>query len=194
VPFRAVSDYASNKPNILSIKKGDIIIIVDRTRQDWWRGTLNGAVGAVPATYLRPVENEAPVNASAPVAAAAAAAAAPVVDEAAERKARRSTIVASPDVAAKMRAAADAAKAQEETGVALYTFTQAKPGVLLFEKGSILTILDKSRPDWWKAEQGGKIGLVPAKYIQLRPRAAAAPVQQPVQAQVQVFGLFSAFG
>jgi hypothetical protein len=56
-----------------------------------------------------------------------------------------------------MRAAADAAKAREEKGVALYTFTQAKPGVLLFEKGAVLTILDKSRPDWWKAELNGKV-------------------------------------
>jgi hypothetical protein len=88
VPFRAVSDYASNKPNILSFKKGDVILIVDRSRQDWWRGSLGGSVGAVPATYLRPMENEAPAATVATAASLGNAA----DDAAAERRVLSSVV------------------------------------------------------------------------------------------------------
>ena len=32
-----------------------------------------------------------------------------------------------------------------------------------------MTILDDSRSDWWKAELNGKVGMVPAKYVEIRP-------------------------
>lgn len=98
--------------------------------------------------------------------------------------------MAAPDVAAKMRAAAEQQK-KSKLGTALYAFQQQKPGVLMFKKGDVLNILDDSRIDWWKAELNGQVGMVPAKYVQLHgaaapgtaaPAAAAAVVAAPVTA------------
>lgn len=196
VPFRAIADYVGARENVLSFSKGDVILIVDRSRQDWWRGVLRGRTGAVPASYVKPVEN--PAVAAAPGGAGAVSGAGgAVVDPFAgmaddgDRRARRSTIVASPDIAAKMRAAAEAQKGKK-FATAMYPFTQEKPGVLVFKKGDVLTILDDSRIDWWKAELHGKVGMVPAKYVQIQTGAVGesavapqSPATQPAAAAVQ---------
>jgi hypothetical protein len=36
-----------------------------------------------------------------------------------------------------------------------------------FKEGDELTIVDKSDVDWWKAEQGGVIFIVPAAYLEV---------------------------
>jgi hypothetical protein len=157
-----------SRENVLSFKKDDLIQIIDQTRQDWWRGVLRGRTGAVPASYVRPHGDQVAKT-----------------SDAEERRGRRSTIVAAPDVAAKMRAAAEQQK-NSKMGTALYPFLQQKPGVLNFKKGDRLTILDSSRNDWWKAELNGKLGMVPAKYIQL---AVASP-KPPVKGKCLRFVLF----
>jgi hypothetical protein len=173
-PYTAIADYVGARENVLSFSKGDVIMIIDQTRQDWWRGVLRGRTGAVPATYVRPGEAVVAAASAASSGAAVGAAALAAKDDEGDRRGRRSTIVAAPDVAAKMRAAAEQQK-KSKLGTALYAFQQQKPGVLVFKKGDVLNILDDSRIDWWKAELNGKVGMVPAKYVQLAV-AGAAPV------------------
>lgn len=55
-PYTAIADYVGARDNVLSFAKGDVIMILDQSRQDWWRGVLRGRTGAVPATYVRPVD------------------------------------------------------------------------------------------------------------------------------------------
>jgi hypothetical protein len=150
-PYTAIADYVGARENVLSFAKGDVIMIVDQSRQDWWRGVLRGRTGAVPATYVRTADA---IGASA--AGSVSSASLAKEDDSADRRGRRSTIVAAPDVAAKMRAAAEQQK-KSKLGTALYAFQQQKPGVLIFKKGDVLTILDDSRIDWWKAELNGKV-------------------------------------
>ncbi len=172
-PYTAIADYVGARDNVLTFSKGDLIMIIDQTRQDWWRGVLRGRTGAVPATYVRP--SDAVGGSAAASGATATASTLAAKEDDSDRRGRRSTIVAAPDVAAKMRAAAEQQK-KSKVGTALYAFQQQKPGVLLFKKGDLLTILDDSRIDWWKAELNGKVGMVPAKYVQLNVPGAAAAV------------------
>ncbi len=188
----AIADYVGARDNVLSFSKGDVIMIIDQTRQDWWRGVLRGRTGAVPATYVRPADGAAGgaattggAHASTGGTAAAVGggtAAAQLEADNGDRRGRRSTIVAAPDVAAKMRAAAEQQK-KSKYGVALYPFQQQKAGVLVFKKGDVLMILDDSRNDWWKAELNGRVGMVPAKYLEIMKENSAAVAPAAVEVQ-----------
>lgn len=50
---------------------------------------------------------------------------------------------------------------------ALYSYTGDNPDELPFVDGDILTIVDRSEQDWWKAEQNGVVFLVPAAYLEV---------------------------
>ena len=50
--------------------------------------------------------------------------------------------------------------------LALYSYTADNTDELTFYKGSVIVILNKDDPDWWKGEMNGLIGLVPANYVQ----------------------------
>jgi hypothetical protein len=50
---------------------------------------------------------------------------------------------------------------------AIYSYTGGNADELSFEEGDELTIVDKSDLDWWKAEQGGVIFIVPAAYLEV---------------------------
>ncbi|KAG9035365.1 hypothetical protein FRB95_011385 [Tulasnella sp. JGI-2019a] len=49
---------------------------------------------------------------------------------------------------------------------ALYAYEGASSDERSFQEGDILTILDKSDPDWWKVEADGRIVNVPASYLE----------------------------
>ncbi|KAI0044289.1 hypothetical protein FA95DRAFT_1497317 [Auriscalpium vulgare] len=50
---------------------------------------------------------------------------------------------------------------------ALYAYTGGNADELPFAEGDTLSIVDRSEPDWWKAEQGGVIFIVPAAYLEV---------------------------
>ena len=50
---------------------------------------------------------------------------------------------------------------------AVYSYTGGNSDELPFAEGDTLSIVDKSEGDWWKAEQGGVIFIVPAAYLEL---------------------------
>lgn len=50
---------------------------------------------------------------------------------------------------------------------ALYDYNGSNADELPFSEGDQLTIVDRSDADWWKAEQGGVVFIVPAAYLAL---------------------------
>ena len=50
---------------------------------------------------------------------------------------------------------------------ALYDYAGSNADELPFAEGDQLTIVDRSDADWWKAEQGGIVFIVPAAYLAL---------------------------
>ncbi|EIN07872.1 hypothetical protein PUNSTDRAFT_103983 [Punctularia strigosozonata HHB-11173 SS5] len=64
---------------------------------------------------------------------------------------------------------------------ALYAYTGTNPDELPFAEGDLLSIVDRAEADWWKAEQGGVIFIVPAAYLEVVEEVGAlpAPVKQP---------------
>jgi hypothetical protein len=51
--------------------------------------------------------------------------------------------------------------------VAKYAYTGNSDEELPFAEGDVLTIVDQSDADWYKAEKGGVIFIVPAAYVDL---------------------------
>lgn len=49
---RAVRNYVPTKQTELQISIGDNIILLEKTRPEWWKGELNGVVGYFPADYV----------------------------------------------------------------------------------------------------------------------------------------------
>jgi hypothetical protein len=54
-----------------------------------------------------------------------------------------------------------------EKAKAAYSYTGDNPDELPFSEGDILSIVDTSEAEWWKAEQGGVVFIVPAAYLEL---------------------------
>ena len=47
---------------------------------------------------------------------------------------------------------------------AIYPYVSNGSDELTFAEGDILSIVDTSEEEWWKAEQGGVVYIVPAAY------------------------------
>lgn len=50
---------------------------------------------------------------------------------------------------------------------AIYSYTGDNADELSFEEGDMLSIVDRSDGDWWKAERDGVVSIVPAAYLQV---------------------------
>ncbi|KAI0373139.1 hypothetical protein BV20DRAFT_1042030 [Pilatotrama ljubarskyi] len=57
------------------------------------------------------------------------------------------------------------------TAVALYDYNGSNADELPFSEGDQLSIVDRTDADWWKAEQGGVVFVVPAAYLSLADAA-----------------------
>uniref|UniRef100_A0A3Q0RKA4 Intersectin 2b n=1 Tax=Amphilophus citrinellus TaxID=61819 RepID=A0A3Q0RKA4_AMPCI len=61
--------------------------------------------------------------------------------------------------------------------IAIYDYTAANQEEMSFSKGQLISVLDKSDPDWWKGEANGVAGLFPTNYVQMTT-ADGDPSQQ----------------
>jgi hypothetical protein len=50
---------------------------------------------------------------------------------------------------------------------ALYTYVGGTADELPFAEGDLLSIVDRSEGDWWKAEKDGVVFIVPAAYFEV---------------------------
>ncbi|KAJ4928774.1 hypothetical protein JOQ06_004399 [Pogonophryne albipinna] len=51
--------------------------------------------------------------------------------------------------------------------IAMYDYTAANRDELSFSKGQLISVLDKTNPDWWKGDVNGVTGLLPTNYVQM---------------------------
>ncbi|KAL6069905.1 Unconventional myosin-Ie [Balamuthia mandrillaris] len=59
-----------------------------------------------------------------------------------------------------------------EQAKALYDFQAENEDELNFSQGAIITVTNKSNPDWWEGVLDGRSGLFPATYVELIPGGA----------------------
>ena len=53
------------------------------------------------------------------------------------------------------------------TAKAAFAYEASNPDELAFSEGETLSIIDTSEEEWWKAERGGVVYIVPAAYLEL---------------------------
>lgn len=51
--------------------------------------------------------------------------------------------------------------------IGMYDYNAQNDDELAFNKGQIITVLNKEDPDWWKGEVNGHVGLFPSNYVKL---------------------------
>nr|5FW9_A Chain A, SPECTRIN ALPHA CHAIN, NON-ERYTHROCYTIC 1 [Homo sapiens] len=49
----ALYDYQEKSPREVTMKKGDILTLLNSTNKDWWKVEVNGRQGFVPAAYVK---------------------------------------------------------------------------------------------------------------------------------------------
>ena len=50
---------------------------------------------------------------------------------------------------------------------AMYDYSASNADELSFSEGEMLTIVDTSEDEWWKAERDGAVFIVPAGYLEV---------------------------
>jgi len=146
IPRVAKYSYKAQRPDELSLNKGETVIVLEKSSDGWWKGRkedTNGIIhtGWFPSNYVETEELgnycHPPDNRSA----------------------------GSVGEFGKFSSNGDCM----ETVVALYRYVSCNSEELSFEKDEHLEILDKpsADPEWWKARNmRGEIGLVPRNYVQ----------------------------
>uniref|UniRef100_A0A673FYI2 Intersectin-2-like n=1 Tax=Sinocyclocheilus rhinocerous TaxID=307959 RepID=A0A673FYI2_9TELE len=51
--------------------------------------------------------------------------------------------------------------------IAMYDYKAANKDEMSFQKGQLITVLNKDNPDWWKGEVAGVVGLFPTNYVKM---------------------------
>jgi len=52
----ALYDYAEKSPREVSMKKGDILTLLNSNNKDWWKVEVNDRQGFVPAAYVKKID------------------------------------------------------------------------------------------------------------------------------------------
>ena len=54
---QALYDFEPQEEGELLMRKGDIVNVVEKVDQNWWKGTCDGRTGLFPAPYVRELDN-----------------------------------------------------------------------------------------------------------------------------------------
>eukprot|EP00002_Diphylleia_rotans_P001953 TRINITY_DN11192_c0_g1_i7.p1 TRINITY_DN11192_c0_g1~~TRINITY_DN11192_c0_g1_i7.p1 ORF type:complete len:861 (-),score=201.47 TRINITY_DN11192_c0_g1_i7:2289-4871(-) len=116
--LKATRDFNGSRPEHLTIKKGDMVKVIENSDASWWKGQLGDKIGFFPAGSL-----------------------------------------------------------EMEQVVACREFTGTKAEELNFQKGDILTLLDRSDHNWWRGQHFTRIGIFPRTFVTLIPRGESGDLE-----------------
>ncbi|KAL5614404.1 uncharacterized protein BROUX77_000241 [Berkeleyomyces rouxiae] len=143
-------DYERAEDNELELKEGENVYNIEMVDEDWWFGfTANGESGLFPSNYVTLVEegDEQEEERAAPPAPPAAS---------------------EPEPEAAPAPAAPGGGDEGQTATAQYDYEAAEDNEVSFPEGAIVTNIEFPDEDWWFGHYGGKSGLFPANYVELR--------------------------
>ncbi|VDD93874.1 unnamed protein product [Enterobius vermicularis] len=156
--------YEPQREDELRLTKGDVVDVLEKSSDGWWKGVCHGKTGWFPSNY---VDESPPATFASPKQS---------FDNGAIVKTAKCNL-SIPSSAPKVM----------EIVIALYAFDAQSPEELSFRKGEKLEIIEHPAhdPEWWKARNGkGCVGLVPTNYIEIveagEEKAAAPPSSEEV--------------
>ncbi|KAK7906906.1 hypothetical protein WMY93_015518 [Mugilogobius chulae] len=194
--FVALYTYESPEVGDLTFVEGDVVMVTER-EGEWWRGCIGDQTGVFPSNYVRPVEPETSKpggpNKKPEIAQSVTANVAPKMHQLCLSPGQLIVVLAK-NSSGWWLGELQARGKRRQRGwfhsshvkllgpsssksspsplpvcqvIAMYDYTAANPDELSFSKGQLISVLDKTNPDWWKGEANGVIGLLPTNYIKM---------------------------
>uniref|UniRef100_A0A671WQS5 Intersectin 2a n=1 Tax=Sparus aurata TaxID=8175 RepID=A0A671WQS5_SPAAU len=158
--YVALYTYESPEMGDLTFVEGDVVIVTER-EGEWWRGCIGDQTGVFPSNYVRPVEPE--------VSPERLIYSHWLFSLQARGKKRQRGWFHSSHV--KLLGPSSSKSSPSPLPVcqviAMYDYTAANRDELSFSKGQLISILDKTNPDWWKGDANGVTGLLPTNYVKM---------------------------
>uniref|UniRef100_A0A673CMU1 Intersectin 2 n=1 Tax=Sphaeramia orbicularis TaxID=375764 RepID=A0A673CMU1_9TELE len=190
--YVALYTYESPEVGDLTFVEGDVVMVTER-EGEWWRGCIGDQTGVFPSNYVRPVEPEVSITVFIKIAQAVTATLSPKMHQLCLSPGQLIVVLAK-NSAGWWLGELQARGKKRQRGwfhssnvkllgpsssksspsplpvcqvIAMYDYTAANRDELSFSKGQLISVLDKTNPDWWKGEANGVTGLLPTNYIKM---------------------------
>ncbi|XP_019746673.1 intersectin-2b isoform X1 [Hippocampus comes] len=192
--YVALYPYESSEPSDLTFREGDVILVTKKDAE-WWNGAIGDRLGVFPGTYVKPKEADTSTTAKKPEIGKVARAHFTSVPGQLNLENGQLVVVLSKDKSGWWLGELQARGKKRQKGwfpsshiqilgsssgkstpaaqsglcqvIAIYDYTAANKDELSFSANQLITVLDKSDPDWWKGEVNGATGLFPTNYIKM---------------------------
>jgi uncharacterized protein YejL (UPF0352 family) len=166
---RAKFDFEATSDKQLSMKVGDVVVVLEKHASGWYKGELNGAIGMFPSNYTEVMAEVAPEDDA-------------TRTKVAELKAKRMARLqvrnsASPEVAASTIQRLVRSKSQTKRSESLsagpcelvrvlFKFDALSDSQLSLKVGDIVTVRQKHASGWYSGTCNGSTGLFPSNYTE----------------------------
>uniref|UniRef100_A0A3B3Z8C1 Uncharacterized protein n=1 Tax=Periophthalmus magnuspinnatus TaxID=409849 RepID=A0A3B3Z8C1_9GOBI len=190
--YVALYTYESPEVGDLTFVEGDVVMVTER-EGEWWRGCVGDQMGVFPSNYVRPVEPEVRESLYQHSILAVTASVSPMMHQLCLSPGQLIVVLAKNSTGWWLGELQARGKKRQRGWfhsshvkllgpsssktsplplpvcqvIAMYDYAAANPDELSFSKGQLISVLDKTNPDWWKGEANGVIGLLPTNYIKM---------------------------
>lgn len=139
-------DYEATEPNEINLVEGQIVGEVDMVDEDWWAGrNVQGEHGLFPSNYVELIEGDEEEQ-----------------DPPPSRPEDRTSVESPPPQEEEHQAT------NGPSAIAQYDYAATEDNELSFPDEAIIEDIEFPDDDWWLGTYGGKRGLFPANYVELR--------------------------
>uniref|UniRef100_A0A8C4GWN3 Intersectin-1 n=1 Tax=Dicentrarchus labrax TaxID=13489 RepID=A0A8C4GWN3_DICLA len=171
--YVAMYTYESSEQGDLSFQQGDIVMVT-RKEGDWWTGMVGGKTGVFPSNYVKPRDSASEVRLCS------------------EHKRVDQNCWCVCGLFSQQGNICDhcylnfvsVCSLWDQQGrqalkkeinffffflsvIGMYDYVAQNDDELAFQKGQVITVLNKDDCDWWKGELNGREGLFPSNYVKL---------------------------
>uniref|UniRef100_A0A3B4XF86 Intersectin 1 n=1 Tax=Seriola lalandi dorsalis TaxID=1841481 RepID=A0A3B4XF86_SERLL len=192
--YVAMYTYESSEQGDLSFQQGDIVMVT-RKEGDWWTGMVAGKTGVFPSNYVKPRDSSSDSLGSAGKTGSLgkkpeiAQVIAPYSATGAEQLTLapgQLILIRKKNPGGWWEGELQARGKKRQIGwfpanyvkllspsttlcqvIGMYDYVAQNDDELAFQKGQVITVLNKDDCDWWKGELNGREGLFPSNYVKL---------------------------
>uniref|UniRef100_A0AAQ6AK23 Intersectin-1 n=1 Tax=Amphiprion ocellaris TaxID=80972 RepID=A0AAQ6AK23_AMPOC len=192
--YIAMYTYESSEQGDLSFQQGDIVMVT-RKEGDWWTGMVGGKTGVFPSNYVKPRDSTS--ESLGPAGKTGSLGKKPeiaqVIAPYSATGAEQLTLAPGQLILIRKKnpggwweGELQARGKKRQIGwfpanyvkllspsttlcqvIGMYDYVAQNDDELAFQKGQVITVLNKDDCDWWKGELNGREGLFPSNYVKL---------------------------
>uniref|UniRef100_A0A8C5EAK2 Intersectin-1 n=1 Tax=Gouania willdenowi TaxID=441366 RepID=A0A8C5EAK2_GOUWI len=192
--YVAMYTYESSEQGDLSFQQGDVVVVT-RKEGDWWTGMVGGKTGVFPSNYVKP--RDAAAEALGPAGKTGSLGKKPeiaqVIAPYSATGAEQLTLAPGQLILIRKKnpggwweGELQARGKKRQIGwfpanyvkllspsttlcqvIGMYDYVAQNDDELAFQKGQVITVINKDDCDWWKGELNGREGLFPSNYVKL---------------------------